>query len=159
MKQGKTDKPDKPQPGAKSPPAPNDYPDPAKPDKADATTKAKTVDKTGDDKLPTTELDDDDGNDTTATKNVDKPNVDDKEGKNTTLASRGLQSHGHCSDTGLHRRQHSGHHDAIGGDDVLGRGDAWNGRLVVQGNGGQRGFVPFPDVGTGWSSSREGAFC
>lgn len=32
------------------------------------------------------------------------------------------------------------------GDDVLGKGDGWNGRLLLMGNGGQRGFVPFPDM-------------
>lgn len=33
-----------------------------------------------------------------------------------------------------------------GGDDVLGHSDCWNGRIMVSGNGGQRGFVPFGEV-------------
>jgi hypothetical protein len=35
---------------------------------------------------------------------------------------------------------------SIPGEAVLGHGQGWNGRLSVMGNGGQRGFVPFPEM-------------
>lgn len=44
------------------------------------------------------------------------------------------------------RRGNGAYKHRKAGNHVLGKGDGWNGRLVVMGNGGQRGFVPFPDV-------------
>ncbi|CAD6888864.1 unnamed protein product [Tilletia controversa] len=67
----------------------------------------------------------------------------------TPLSRRLLKQH----------KQHSDHHSAkaISGDDVFGTTpdfDGWNGRLLFIGNGGQRGFVPLPDLKQAMSRHR-----
>lgn len=122
-----------PSPGSKVPPAPNDVPE----QKSDKSKAAAGGDKPeSSNKLSKTAAED------PAAASVRKPESDDTSASPSTIPNGPQPRPG--PNPVKKRKAHPS--DVLEGDHVLGKGDGWNGRLVVMGNGAQRGFVPLSDL-------------
>jgi hypothetical protein len=143
-----------PGPGSSTPPAPNDVPvvEPTKdetttgtggtevPPKKGAASTDATTDGTTQKETTATETSTDGTTPKTADGKVETvPAPTKRDGESNVIYKKRSPSHPNRSVV------HSSG-NAIKGDNVIGPGTGWNGRLVANGNGAQRGWVPHPDM-------------